>query len=389
MPFTGKATYSAGASLPEMAEDVSDIIGIISPYETPLLDHLGEARRPARATVHEWLEDTLLPNSDQINQTTFTPSATTATSVTVDNGIRFRAGDQVRAEGSEEIMLVTAVATNTLTVTRAYGGTIAEALSDNLKLYILGNAALEGDDRPASRFTTRARKQNYTQIFTSAVEVSGSQSAATQLGVKDEADFQKQQRLREMLRDLEHCVINGVSAATNPEGTSAVRRTMRGIFKSIATHKYEPGDGVLPDGGGVGLDLLTEDLLNIALRQIWASSAARVDTIVVNGNQKRRINMFVGDRGYAPKDTKFTDLVSVYESDFGVCRVILSRACPSDTVLLLDSSRISVLPLAGRSFHYKPLAPGGDSEVGMVIGEYTLEMQNESAHGVIRNLGLA
>jgi hypothetical protein len=99
--------------------------------------------------------------------------------------------------------------------------------------------------------------------------------------------------------------------------------------------------------------------------------------------------MFVGDRGYAPKDTKFTDLVSVYESDFGVCRVILSRACPSDGVLLLDSSRISVLPLAGRSFHYKPLASSGDSEVGMVIGEYTLEMQNESAHGVIRNLGLA
>ena len=29
MPFTGKATYSAGATLPEIAEDVSDIIGIV------------------------------------------------------------------------------------------------------------------------------------------------------------------------------------------------------------------------------------------------------------------------------------------------------------------------------------------------------------------------
>ena len=59
MPFTGKATFSAGATLPELAEDVSDIIGIVSPYETPLLDHLGDPQRSARSTIHEWLEDQL------------------------------------------------------------------------------------------------------------------------------------------------------------------------------------------------------------------------------------------------------------------------------------------------------------------------------------------
>ncbi len=389
MPFTGKATYSAGATLPELAEDVADIIGIISPYETPLLDHLGEARRPARSTIHEWVEDSLLPNADQINQTVFSPSAIAATAITVDNGSRFRVGDQVQAEGSEEIMFVTVIATNVLTMTRGYGGTTAEPLSDNLRLRILGNAAIEGDDRPATRFTNRARRTNFTQIFTAAVEVSGSQLAASQIGIKDELDFQKQERLRELLRDLEHCVINGAAPAANPEGSSSVRRTMRGLVRTITTHKYEPGDGVLPDGLGVSGDLLSEDVLNAALRTVWAASLARIDTIVVNGFQKRRINSFVGDRGYAPKDTKFKDLVSVYESDFGVCRVILSRAMPTDMALLLDSSRISVPPLAGRSFHYKPLASGGDSEVGMVIGEYTLEMQNEAAHAVIRNLGLA
>ncbi len=49
MSFTGKATYAAGSTLPEIAEDVSDIIGIVSPYETPLLDHLGDPRRSAIA----------------------------------------------------------------------------------------------------------------------------------------------------------------------------------------------------------------------------------------------------------------------------------------------------------------------------------------------------
>ena len=63
MAFTGKATYTGGAGLPELAEDVSDIIGIVSPHETPLLDHLGDPGRAAMSTVHEWIEDMLLPNS--------------------------------------------------------------------------------------------------------------------------------------------------------------------------------------------------------------------------------------------------------------------------------------------------------------------------------------
>lgn len=67
MSFLGKATYSAGTDLPELAEDVSDIVGIVTPHETPLLDYLGDAKRPAMSTVHEWLEDALvsrLTNAD-------------------------------------------------------------------------------------------------------------------------------------------------------------------------------------------------------------------------------------------------------------------------------------------------------------------------------------
>ena len=67
MPFTGKPTYAAGADLPELVEDVSDVIGLVSPFETPLLDHIGDAKRAAGGTIHEWLEDALvsrLTNAD-------------------------------------------------------------------------------------------------------------------------------------------------------------------------------------------------------------------------------------------------------------------------------------------------------------------------------------
>jgi len=387
MAFTGKATYSGGATLPELAEDVSDVIGIVSPYETALLDHLGDARRAATSTVHEWLEDALLPNEDVIDQASFSPNATDAQVFGVAHPERFREGDQIRAAGSEESMLVISIASGDLIVTRGYGGTTPEALTDGQGLTILGNAALEGAAMGASRTTNRSRKRNYTQIFTAGVEVSGTQRAAQTIGVKDELDYQMQERLREMLRDLENCVINGVSAENSPEGSGTVRRTMNGILSFVESNVFQPGAGGFPSGAGAGGTVLTEEVLNAALREVWKSSSRSVDTILVGGERKREINGFVGDaRGFLPRDTTYRDMISTYESDFGVCRVVMSRWVPSDKVLLLDSSRLNVMPLSGRSFHFKELASEGDSDKGQVIGEYTLELMNESAHGVISGL---
>jgi hypothetical protein len=287
-------------------------------------------------------------------------------------------------------MLVTGVTGNDLTVTRGYGGTSPEAIANGQTLHILGNAALEGGDAPTARFTNRSRRTNYTQIFTAGVEVSGSQLAAQQIGLDDELDYQKQERLRELVRDLENCVINGVASDMNPQGGSATRRTMEGIIPFIQSNAFENGVDGFPAGEGSGNDELTEQQLNQALRQIWEQSNGMVDTIVVSGFQKRRINSFISsNRQYDAGDTRFRDMVGVYESDFGVCRVVLSRWVPSDTVLLLDSSRLDVLPMAGRSFYFKKLAPQGDRELGQVIGEYTLEMRNENAHGLIRGLATA
>ena len=381
MAFTGKATYSAGTNLPELAEDVSDLIGIVSPYETPLLDAIGDPLRQAQSTYHEWLEDSLVPNKDTISDGSISdPDG--ETSFDVANGDRFRTGDQIQVAGAKELMLVSGVSGNTITVVRGYAGTSAENIATGQVINILGNAALEGDDKPAARFTNRIRCGNYTQIFTASVEVSGTNIAASHLGLSDEMDYQKSERLREMIRDLENTVINGGQPSANPQGSASVRRSMKGILPHIATHLYNTSDSGFPAGTA-----LTEEIINYVLRQIWENSSGSVDLIVVGGYQKRKINSFLtASRSFGASDTAYTDMVSVYESDFGVCRIVTSRYVPQDAVLLLDSSRIGVLPLAGRSFQFKPLASSGDYECGQLIGEYTLEFKNEAAHGLIRGL---
>ena len=384
MAFTGKATYTAGAALPEIAEDVADLVGIVSPYETPLLDALGDPLRAATSTRHEWLEDALLPNKDVISDSSIS-NPMSETAFDVAHGSRFRIGDQIQVEGSSELMLVTAINANTLTVVRGYAGTTPEDLVDTQVINILGNAALEGADKPSARFTSRTRCSNYTQIFTATVEVSGTDQAASQLGLSDEMDYQKQERLRELLRDLENTVINGGMPTANPQGSATARRTMRGIIAHLASNVFAAGASGFPAGDG-----LDEEKINYVLRRIWENSSGNVDLIVVGGYQKRKINAFLSaHRGYSAKDTAFRDMVSLYESDFGVCRIVTTRWMPQDAVLLLDSSRLSVMPLTGRSFHFKPLASTGDYECGELIGEYTLELRNEAAHGLIRGLTTA
>lgn len=375
MAFTGKSTYSAGNTLPEIAEDVTDLVAINSPHETPLLDAIGDAPRSARSTVHEWVEDQLLPNTDLIT------AVTSGTVLTVGSWTRFRVGDLIRFDGAAEIAMVTAVHGDTgqITLARGYGGTTVATLAANKGIFVIGNASLEGADADAARFLARSRLANYTQIFSSTVSVSGSELAVNQIGVTDELSWQKNLRMRELLRDLENSVINGVASNDSPEGSTTVRRTMRGVVATIATNVFAVGQNAFPADTA-----LTEAQLNVAMRDIWKNSSGGVDLIVVGGREKRAINQFVAsNRRYYNANDTYKDMVSVYESDFGVCQVVLSRYVPTGTVLLLDSSRLAVLPLAGRSFQYTPLARTGDAETGQMLGEYTLEMRNESAHGMI------
>ena len=383
MPFTGKATYTAGASLPEIAEDISDLVSLNAPVETPLLDAIGDASRQAQSTVHEWLEDGLLPNVDAVADAAIAHPLTD-TEFDVAHIERFRAGDQIRLGVSGEIMLVNAVAgpTGTITVQRGYGDTTPQAVTNGATIHILGNAAIEGDDAAEARFTARVRRTNYTQIFAAAAEVSGSQLAVRNIGVPHELNYQKQQRTRELLRDLENTVINGVSPAANPQGSAAVRRTMRGILSFITTNRFSPGVGDFPADGVIG-----ENGINFALRSIWQNGNAQADIILVNAGQKRAINTLLFPvRRFSAQDDTYRSLVNLYETDFGVCRIVMSRWMPAGTIAFLDSSRLEVLPLAGRSFQYKPLASTGDRESGQVIGEYTLELRNENAHAVVSGL---
>jgi hypothetical protein len=270
------------------------------------------------------------------------------------------------AASGSEYLIITAIAGNTITVDRAIGGTLANSFAGLASIDVISDAALEGDDVTQDTSGVRSRKQNFVQLFKKDVIVSGTQEAVTLLGgVNDEFSYQMQQRLREGLRDLEKAVINSILTG-NTIGSSTVRRTMKGLRQFLATNINSVGP------------TLTESWLGNALKSAWSNGGTDIDCIVAGVNYKRVIDSFNASRKLiANEDMRFSNLVSEYESTFGILKVVLSRWMPTDEALILSTQRVKVLPLQGRSFQFKEVASQGDSRKGMIIGEYTAEIRNE------------
>jgi hypothetical protein len=369
MAFDGKATYDDSDSI---HEDVSDVVTANSKVETPFLDFIGTGPAAARNTTHEWLEDDVLANTDALNE----DLDNSETDVDVDDGTKFRVGDIIMVD--DELMDVASIATNTLTVTaRGYGSSDAATHDDNAVVTILGNAALEGADADAPVSTNRARKINYTQIFTPhTIKVSDTQRAVSLIGVADEYEHQKEQRILEAMRQLENSCINGSKASSTPAGSDTIKRSLEGFKWWCSSNVYSEASATL-----------TEARLRAILQLSYANGMYAADFLMCNAFQKQLISGFkqaisnveMGDRTHSV-------ITDAYASDFGTLRIILNRWVPADELLIGTSKFVKVVPLQGRSFFHKPLAEAGAYTKGMIQGEYTLEVKHEGAHAWVKTL---
>jgi hypothetical protein len=372
MAFSGKALYDTNVFDNELAEDVAPIVSMISPSETPLLDYIGDPQYPAQNILHEWTEDELNPNTF-VASTALASAASGTGAIGVQYGNQVMVGAILASDSTAEYFQVTAVSADTITVSRAFGGTTASSVTIGTQLSIISDSALEGADVSVDISRVRSRLSNYLQIFKKDVIISGSTQATKKLGgITSELDYQVRNRSREAIRDLEKATIRGILSG-NTIGTSSAYRTMRGLWSAVSTNAQS-------------VATLTESWLGNSIKSAWNNGARDLDVIVVDANYKRIIDSWNSTRIRTnPEDATYRNLVTEYEGTFGTQRIILSRWMPANSGLILASSRIQVMPLAGRSFAYVPIAPTGDASKGMVIGEYTVEYKNENGLARIYN----
>lgn len=277
-------------------------------------------------------------------------------------------GTILRHPTTGEYFSVSVIAGNTITLTRGFGGTVtANSFAAGDTLNVITQASLEGADVTQDSSVIRSRKNNYVQLFKEDIVVSGTQGALLQHGsIEDEYEYQKLKKVTEAVRNLERAVTMGV-ASGNTIGSASALRTMAGARSLLTTNARSVGAA------------LTESWLGTAIQDAWSQGGTDVDLILAGVAYKRIIDSFQGTRKLVSNDdVRFRNLVSEYESTFGMMRIVLSRWLPSSEALILATQRMQVKPLRTRSFRAVDVLSQGDSKKGMVLGEYTLEFRNEA-----------
>ena len=235
------------------------------------------------------------------------------------------------------------------------------------------NALVEGGDYTVEAPAARVRKGNYTQIFTQVYGVSKTQEAVLKAGIKSEIAYQMRKALKELARDVEYAIINNLAAVA---GDASTARQMGGIQAFVTTN-------VLDNGGTARA--LTEDLLNDGIQAAW-DAGGDPDTVVCSGKQKRVISGFTAGvtKFVDAEDKRLVAAIDVYESDFGMVRIIPDRFMPDDRIFILDKGYWKVAYL--RPFKQEEVPAAGSRTERVIEGELTLEARAEKANAIVKDL---
>ncbi|MAJ23785.1 MAG: hypothetical protein CMI75_08425 [Candidatus Pelagibacter sp.] len=353
-------------------EDLSNFISMITRDETPFISSIGKTK--ATAIYHEWQTDALeVP------------------------------GDSVIPEGTDWLEPTSSGGTATPTV----GGKFAHTGPN------------------------RTRLGNYTQINGKTIAVSGTRRAVDQAGIADEYAYQLKKRGTEMRRDVEHDMVHSynVSAAVASQSNTARKAGgYQSFINDTDTVNYVGGWGApvaadIGNGKGKPRSAATS---GTAAPATAALSLTEIDSVMQSiyeeGGKATKImlspklrrdfsDLMVSDTGVRrnmDSDGKLRQSVDVYMSDFGDLMVVPnyimgltnavqftnSAGSPGNLAATTNVANFAAIlydPMWFATAYLRPLqevdvGQKGDSTVGMMVEECTLEVRNPKGCGAIYGL---
>ena len=249
---------------------------------------------------------------------------------------------------------------------------------------------LEGFELTRSASTPTVRVSDVCQINARDATVSGTQDAANPAGKRKELAHQIALVGKALKRDCES-VLFGTVAQVKELGDATTARMTTGLINWLATNSVDGVGGADPvqsagtavtDGTQV---IFTEAMLNDCI-QLCYESGAEPSLLFVGPYNKRIVSTFVGRANsrqmIAAK--KVVNSVTMYASDFGDLKVLPTRWIRPRDAFLMDPRYFKVAYY--RNFQRSALGRIGDATTELILTEYGLQVDNEAAHGVIRDL---
>lgn len=177
---------------------------------------------------YSWEEDERDVRFDAVNEGAgFTSGETT---IKVDTSEIFYASSLVKVPRTGEMLFVKEVESGKIKVTRGFAGTSAAALVDNDPLFVVGAVAEEGSLSFAARSKNPVKIDNYTEIFKTSIEASGSWlSSANQTTPHDWVHQHKKKNIEHLL-DIEHAALFGSPSTQTGAGGGRLSTTGGALY---------------------------------------------------------------------------------------------------------------------------------------------------------------
>jgi hypothetical protein len=267
--------------------------------------------------------------------------------------------------------------------------------TDSLAAASLSNFAVEGATASDGTMSPTTRIGNRTQIAQKTIKISGTLQSVDKAGRKSEKAFQLAKASSEIKRDMETSLLSNQVASN---GDSSTARKLGGLQAWLSTN-YDGGTSGV--AGSLGTTArtdgtnrtFTEDILKTVVRKVYAAGG-NPKVLMVNPAHKQLVSAFTGiaaQRFMAPSNAPTTILsaADVYLSDFGSISIVPNRFMTStnscgETAFVLDPDMAAIAYL--RPFQTNELAVTGDNESTQLLAEYTLEVRNEAAHGIVADI---
>ncbi|GGF88429.1 SU10 major capsid protein [Paenibacillus abyssi] len=351
-------TYSFQQQIRQMAPNV-DVIMTKAPV---LLGLIGKGEALTQ-TKFEWQNDFL--NSDIVVSSA--AYLATDTTIVLGTGEGNRVTQFALIQNGGEVIRVTNVAGDTLTVTRGYDGTTAEAIASGAEMKVISRPKVQGTDvLRKDEHNDRLVSFNYSQIFERYASVSRTQQAVRTYGVDDELDYQVNLRLEELLREANNSLIYGRKYV----GTGAAPATSGGLFAFAAEAGSYEKDFAAAEISAKGLNDSVEAVF---------TRGGTVNTILCAPNVARQVTKLGGstiqtERGETQTGHQILSFVSDMPGG-AISRVVVDLNMPKDRALLLDIDKIKQRDLTS-IYDQDATLPGGDYFARSIRGEFGWEIKN-------------
>lgn len=367
--------------------DVADVVSLLDTTRYPMLGILTNAGKDPvskkgnamkkKETVDpefKWFEDTFGSRemTTATGQTGKNIAAASTLVVVAGQGVRAAVGDIVRLVTLGHTFRVTAVSTDTLSLTAELGGATGTLDLSSLPLWIVGNANQEGAGLREIKGTTAVEKTGYCQIFRTPFGVTNTSKSTKTFIKENDFDYQRRKKGIEHMVDIERAFLFG-KKSKDSSGTHPLRTT-DGVLSLIATNATAS-----VDTEAEFLEFLETAFASGNTEKYAFCGPAFVSQINVWAQNKLQIMQ--GEQTYGLTILRY---VSAHGTLNIIKHDLLKGATFGNYCVVLDMENVNYRYLSGRDtkLYTNRQANDVDGQVDEYLSEVGLQFELEQTHAI-------